>query len=97
MPTLRKMEKKRAETVLKRRFCQAAILLWAAGCPLAYAAEAANDGDVFRAVVGGGTVHDSNLFRLPDFVDPQAALGQSTKSDTVTNAYVGLRVDKPYS
>jgi exopolysaccharide biosynthesis operon protein EpsL len=97
MPTLRKIEKKRTETILKKRFYQAAIWLWATGCPLAYAAEAANDGNVVRAVVGGGVVHDSNLFRLPDFVDPQTALGKSTKSDTVTNAYVGLRIDKPYS
>ena len=97
MPTLRKIAKIRAEVVLKNRLLQTAICLCAAGCPAAYAAEAANDGDVVRAVVGGGVVYDSNLFRLPDFVDPQTALGQSTKSDTVTNAYVGLRIDKPYA
>ncbi len=97
MPTLRKIAKIRADAVLKKRVLQTAIWLCASGCSVAYAAEAANDGDVVRAVVGGGVVHDSNLFRLPDFVNPQTALGQSTKSDTVTSAYVGLRVDKPYA
>lgn len=87
--------KNQVSAVLRGKLFRAAICLCAAGCSAAYGAE--SDGEVFRAVAGGGVVHDSNLFRLSDFVDPQTALGTSTKSDTITSAYVGLRVDKPYS
>lgn len=41
-------------------------------------------------VVGGSVTYDSNLFRNPGLlIKPQ--------SDTFTNAYVGLRFDKPYA
>ncbi|MCW5603557.1 MAG: putative exosortase B-associated extracellular polysaccharide biosynthesis transporter EpsL [Burkholderiales bacterium] len=58
---------------------------------------AAAEGDVVDVVVGGSVTHDSNLFRLPGFVDPNAVLGRSTKSDTITSTHLGLRVDKPYA
>lgn len=95
MPKHKSAGKHRLDAVLKRNFFLTAAWICAAGCPGVYAAE--ENSDVFRAVAGGGVVHDSNLFRLPDFVNPQTALGKSTKSDTITNAYVGLRVDKPYA
>jgi len=53
--------------------------------------------DVLDVVTGGGIVYDSNLFKLPSSANPQATLGRSTKSDTLTTAYVGLRVNKPYA
>ncbi len=53
--------------------------------------------DVLDIVTGGGIVHDSNLFKLPSSAGAQAALGKGTKADTLTTAYVGLRVNKPYA
>lgn len=72
-----------------------AFWLCAIGFPGGYAMAA--DGDVVDVVVGGGVTHDSNLFRLPDSVNSQTILGRSEKSDTISSAYVGLRVDKPYA
>jgi len=42
-----------------------------------------------KVVVGGATSLDSNPFRLPESGHP--------KSDTISSAYVGLRVDKTFS
>lgn len=78
----------------QRRLIQIVLSIWIAGSASEYAAAAS--GDAVDVVVGGGVVYDSNLFRLPDSVNSRTAPGRSGKSDTVTNAYVGLRVDQPY-
>ena len=57
----------------------------------------ADQDDAINVITGGSIVYDSNLFRLPGTLSPQATLGRSTKSDTLTTAYVGLRIDKPYA
>jgi exopolysaccharide biosynthesis operon protein EpsL len=49
------------------------------------------------ALIGSSVTWDSNVFHLPDSVDPQAQLGRSAKSDRISATYVGLRVDKPYA
>ena len=41
--------------------------------------------------------HDSNVFRLPGNISPQLALGLPSRSDTITVAAVGLRIDKDYA
>jgi len=56
--------------------------------PAANAMETSLTKDV-SVIVGGGVTHDSNLFRNPGLL-----VGK--QSDTYTNAYVGLRLDKPY-
>ncbi len=50
-----------------------------------------------KIVAGDSVIYDSNLFRLPSGVDAQAALGASSRSDTINVAYVGLRIDKDYA
>src|SRR5947209_5658198 len=45
--------------------------------------------DVANVEVGGNAVHDSNVFRTPNFVAPQA--------DTIYTGIVGLHVNKPYA
>lgn len=95
MTVFREVVKTSRSAFRSRRLLQTAVWIWVVGFPAGYAIAA--EGDVFNVIVGGGVAHDSNLFRLPDSVSPQAALGKSTKSDTITNAYVGLRVDKPYA
>ena len=52
-------------------------------CVGAYAA------DDLNFIVGADVSYESNLLARPDFLNPE--------SDTVTRAYVGLRIDKPYS
>src|SRR6267142_2635123 len=49
------------------------------------------------ALIGSSVTWDSNVFHLPDSVDPQARLGRSAKSDRISTTYAGLRVDKPYA
>jgi len=41
-------------------------------------------------LVGGSVTHDSNLFRSPGLT------GIGPQSDTISTAYVGLRLDQPY-
>ena len=57
----------------------------------------ADQDDVLNVITGGSVLYDSNVFRLPSTLSPQATLGRSTKSDTLTTAYLGLRIDKPYA
>ncbi len=52
---------------------------------------------VFEVQAGGGVTWDSNPFLLSSSVDPQAQLGTSDKSDTVTSAFAGVSIDKVYS
>jgi len=49
------------------------------------------------ALIGSSITWDSNVFHLPDSVDPQAQLGRPAKSDRISATYAGLRVDKPYA
>ena len=52
-------------------------------------AAAADEYDALNLVAGVNVSYESNLFARPDFLNPQ--------SDTLTQAYVGLRFDKPYA
>jgi exopolysaccharide biosynthesis operon protein EpsL len=52
--------------------------------------------DTLRFIFGADAVHDSNVFRLPDSVDPQS-IGRPGRSDTTRSGYVGARLDLPYS
>lgn len=45
--------------------------------------------DARRITLGASVSQDSNLFRNPDFLNPQ--------SETITTGYLGLRIDKPYA
>jgi exopolysaccharide biosynthesis operon protein EpsL len=61
------------------------------------AEDAAETPNVFSVLGGGGMEFDSNLFKLPDSVDPNLALRTSQRSDWLRQAYVGLALDKPYA
>ncbi|MFT3850639.1 MAG: hypothetical protein QM739_18780 [Propionivibrio sp.] len=56
-----------------------------------------DDGDALDLIAGYSVRYESNLFRLADDADTQAALGQSSRSDLVGIATAGIRVNKPYS
>ena len=60
-------------------------------------AQTPDDGDPVDLIAGYSVRHESNLFRLADGADPQATLGESSKSDLVGIATAGIRVNKPYS
>lgn len=57
---------------------------------------AADDSRTLELDVAASVTHDSNVFRLSNSVNP-TAVGLSGKSDTISTASVGLRVDKPYA
>jgi exopolysaccharide biosynthesis operon protein EpsL len=59
--------------------------------------DATDTPNVFSVLGGGGMEFDSNLFKLPNSVDPNLALGTSQRSDWLRQAYVGLALDKPYA
>ncbi len=72
--------------------------LLAALPPLLVATHARADADdAINLTAGVNVQHHSNLFLLPSGVDPQAVLGTSTKSDLISTASVGLKLNKPYS
>ena len=50
--------------------------------------------DALNVVLGTSLTHDANVFRLPDDAPPPT--GFSTKSDLISVAYAGVRIDKPY-
>ncbi len=52
--------------------------------------------DGLQLAFGASAQHDSNVFRLPDTVEPQS-IGRPGKSDTVNSGYVGVRLNKAYS
>lgn len=60
------------------------------------AAALANPDDPFTIVAGVSTTHDSNLFRLPAGMSVPVP-GKTSRSDTITAAFAGVRLDKPYS
>ena len=46
--------------------------------------------------LGSTVTHDANLYRLAPGVDPQATIGSSDKSDTVTTTSIGIVADKEF-
>ena len=72
----------------------ACCILWG-GIPIQ--AATADESRTLEVVLGASVIHDSNVFRLPGFVDPQLAVGVPSKSDTINVASAGLRIDKPYA
>lgn len=44
-----------------------------------------------------GWLYDSNVYRLPSWVDPQIAIGNPEKSDRIRQLTLGLNLDKKYS
>jgi exopolysaccharide biosynthesis operon protein EpsL len=47
--------------------------------------------------LGSSVTWDSNVFRLPDSVNPQTPVGTSGNADRITTTYVGLRIDQAYA
>lgn len=61
----------------------------------ALSAQAQDKGFQFSA--GYQIQRDSNLFRLPSWVDPRLAIGQSTAADTLQVKNIGIAFDQRYS
>ena len=70
-------------------------LLLLACCILGTASAQTADGLTLRA--GHTLSHDDNLFRLPDGVSPQAALGRPTASETVGISTLGASYARDFS
>jgi len=68
----------------------------ASNSPVAPSAVSGNE-QVLTMRLGTSETWDSNVFLLPNSVDPQVRLGTSTKSDQINATYAGLRIDKPYA
>jgi exopolysaccharide biosynthesis operon protein EpsL len=51
--------------------------------------------DAINLVLGTSLTRDANVFRRPDNAPPLT--GFSTKSDRISVAYAGVRIDKPYA
>lgn len=71
-----------------------ALLVLTLTVPLSAWAEGADDVQ-FRASLG--TIHDSNLFRLPNGANAQASIGSSSTSETIGVSSLGLHINKAYS
>jgi len=79
---------------LKSRHLAALILIFAPAALPICAQEFDSTGEIgnakdIKGVVGGYTSYDSNTFKRPASDNPQ--------SDFISSAYVGLRIDKPFS
>ena len=64
------------------------------------ASSRADEADPLNFFVGQGVTFDSNLFRLPDGVNPSTGatgVTDAPRSETYFNTYVGARFDKLYS
>ena len=57
----------------------------------------ADSDDTLSVVAGYSLRYDDNLFRLPPGTDAQGTTGKSGKSDVISIASAGLRLDKRYS
>ena len=57
----------------------------------------AAQGDTFRPYVSSSYMHDSNLLRFDDSVDPSGLTGKKGRSDTVKSLAAGIDVDWKYS
>lgn len=53
--------------------------------------------DTINYSATAGTLYDSNVYRLPSWVDPQIAIGNPEKSDRIRQVSLGINVDKKYS
>lgn len=72
----------------------AALVVW----PVAVCAQAtADDPNTVKLSAAQSVLHDSNLFRLSDRVDPLLALGRNSTAETIAITSLGLRVDKVYA
>ena len=49
--------------------------------------------DTVQAYVSASIMHDNNLLRLPEDVDPKTASGQSSAADTIKQGSLGVKVD----
>jgi exopolysaccharide biosynthesis operon protein EpsL len=81
------------QSLTRRRLAAAAACALAAAflAPPAFG----DEHDAINLVLGASLTHDANVFRLPDNAPPLA--GFSTKSDRISVAYAGVRIDKPYA
>lgn len=57
----------------------------------------ADEYDTVNVTASSSITYDSNLFRLSDSASLPAGLGTSQKSDVITKAAVGLKIDKRYA
>jgi len=73
-------------------------LLWLGGMAMLLAAgqPLANEGDTFKLLAGAAHRYEDNLFRLHEGADTQALLGRPVRSDDISIAYLGFRIDKPW-
>lgn len=74
-------------------------IVWVARLALLISATTvfADQFDTINYAVSAGTLNDSNVFRLPSWVDPQIAIGQSTTSDRIQQTSLGVNINKKYS
>ncbi len=77
--------------MLKRAALPLALLL---ALPLPAAALFQDRVEIFAAE---NVTYDSNVFRISKDLDPNAILGESGRSDTVSSTSLGVNVDAPYS
>lgn len=57
----------------------------------------ADEFDTVNYTATAGVNYDSNVFRLPNGIDPQTAIGKSTESDYIQSESMGINLDKKYS
>jgi exopolysaccharide biosynthesis operon protein EpsL len=55
----------------------------------------ADELDVINLFAGRSETRDTNLFRLPDNVDPFTLAGKHERSERISNSYAGILADKP--
>lgn len=62
-------------------------------CSLLPALARAGEGDFLTPFAGIASAYDDNLFRLPDDVDEELALGESSRADWTRTTFAGLGLD----
>lgn len=72
----------------------AALVVWPVA---AWAQAGADDPNTVKLTAAHSVLHDSNLFRLSDRVNPLLVLGRDSTAETLGITTLGLRVDKVYS
>src|SRR2546423_12145090 len=78
-----------------RRLCRVVVCAFAAATAIDSAR--ADEFDTLNVSISTSLTYDSNIFRLSDSIDPQAALGTSMKSDQISISTLLLRLDKSLS
>jgi exopolysaccharide biosynthesis operon protein EpsL len=74
------------------------VVVWAlAAAATAVDSARADEFDTLNVSISTSLTYDSNVFRLSDSIDPQVALGTSTKSDHISVSTLLLRLDKSLS